>query len=155
MISYKYKLYKTDKTKHLDRLLRGGAFVESCAFHSENTIACITSMFQYSICRSILVSDISLRYCTRRTYRIIQRLDIAYRRFFDHLAKRPPKFKKAVDFCSIVFKQGGYFLNGNEFVVNKLKKKYKLSLSREYRGNIKRLTIKRNHLGEYSHYPMH
>ena len=27
MISYKYKLYRTDKTKHLDRLLREGAFV--------------------------------------------------------------------------------------------------------------------------------
>ena len=64
-------------------------------------------------------------------------------------AKRPPKFKNASDFCSAVFKQGGYALNGNELVVNKLKKKYKFSLSREYRGNIKRLTIKRNHLGEY------
>ena len=27
MISHKYKLYRTDKTKHLDRLLREGAFV--------------------------------------------------------------------------------------------------------------------------------
>ena len=27
MISYKYKLYKTDKTKHLDMLLCEGAFV--------------------------------------------------------------------------------------------------------------------------------
>ena len=151
MISYKYKLYKTDKTKHLDRLLREGVFVWNHAlsiqkryyllYHkyvsANNMQKHFSKRYKFSLLHSQSVQD------------IIQRLDIAYRRFFNHLAKRPPKFKKVVDFCSIVFKQGGYSLNGNELVVNKLKKKYKFSLSREYRGNIKRLTIKRNHLGEY------
>ena len=115
MISYKYKLYKTDKTKHLDRLLREGVFVWNHAlaiqkryyllYHkyvsANNMKKHFSKRYKFSLLHSQSVQD------------IIERLDIAYRRFFNHLAKRPPKFKKAVDFCSIVFKQGGYSLNGN------------------------------------------
>ena len=151
MISYKYKLYRTDKTKHLDRLLREGAFVWNHAlaiqkryYHLYHRYASAVNMQKHFSKRYKFV----LLY-SQSTQEIIQRLDMAYRRFFDHLAKRPPKFKNASDFCSVVFKQGGYALNGNELVVNKLKKRYRFSLSREYDGKIKRLTIKRNHIGEY------
>ena len=151
MISYKYKLYKTDKTKHLDRLLREGVFVWNHALSIQKRYYLLYHKY---VSANNMQKHFSKRYKfsllhSQSVQEIIERLDIAYRRFFNHLAKRPPKFKKAVDFCSIVFKQGGYSLNGNEFVVNKLKKKYKFSLSREYIGNIKRLAIKRNHLGEY------
>ena len=151
MISYKYKLYRTDKTKHLDRLLREGAFVWNRAlaiqkryyrlYHKYVSVVNMQKHFSKRYKFALLHSQ--------SAQEIIQRLDIAYKRFFDHIAKRPPKFRKAIDFCSVVFKQGGYALNGNELVINKLKKKYKFSLSREYSGKIKRLTIKRNHLGEY------
>lgn len=80
---------------------------------------------------------------------IIERLDASYKRFFDHKATRPPKFRKAKDFSSFVFKQCGYTLNGNVLTINKIKKKYKFSLSRNYEGRIKRIAIKRNSLGEY------
>lgn len=151
MISYKYKLYRTNKTKHLDRMLLDGAFVWNRALAIQKRYY---RLYHKYVSANNMQKHFSKRYKfpllhSQSVQEIIQRLDIAYLRFFNHLAKRPPKFKKAVDFCSIVFKQGGYSLNGNEFVVNKLKKKYKFSLSREYRGNIKRLTIKRNHLGEY------
>lgn len=151
MISYKYKLYRTDKTKHLDRLLREGAFVWNRAlaiqkryyrlYHKYVSVVNMQKHFSKRYKFALLHSQ--------SAQEIIQRLDIAYKRFFDHIAKRPPKFRKAIDFCSVVFKQGGYALNGNELVINKLKKKYKFSLSREYSGKIKRLAIKRNHLGEY------
>ena len=80
---------------------------------------------------------------------IIQRLDTAYNRFFKHIAKRPPKFKRAKDFVSFAFKQGGYVLNGNELIINKIRKRFRFSYSREYKGNIKMVRIKRSHLGEY------
>jgi putative transposase len=80
---------------------------------------------------------------------ILERLDFAYRRFFSHAARRPPKFHKEKYFSSIVYRQGGYSLNGNILTINRIKKRYKFSLSRPYDGKIKMLTIKRDNLGEY------
>ena len=118
MISYKYKLYKTDKTKHLDRLLREGVFVWNHALAIQKRYYLLYHKY---VSANNMQKHFSKRYKfsllhSQSVQEIIQRLDIAYSRFFNHLAKRPPKFKKAVDFCSIVFKQGGYSLNGNELI---------------------------------------
>jgi len=80
---------------------------------------------------------------------ILERLDSSYKRFFDHLATRPPKFHKSKDFASIVFKQCGYSLADNVLTINKINKRYKFIKSRDYEGRIKRVAIKRNSLGEY------
>lgn len=76
---------------------------------------------------------------------ICQRVDEAYKRFFKKLAKRPPKFKKAKDFSSFVLKQSGWKIKDNILTIGKVN--YKFSKSREYE-NIKRITVKRNKLGE-------
>ena len=86
---------------------------------------------------------------SQTTQEIIERLDTAYQRFFKKLAKRPPKFRRAIDFCSIVYKQGGFSLNGNVLTVNTIKKRFKFSYSRPYEGRVKRIAIKRSRLGEY------
>lgn len=79
---------------------------------------------------------------------IIERLDTAYNRFFKKLAQRPPKFKKTAEFVSIVYKQAGYKLYGNELILNR-KFRFKFSKSREYEGNIKRVIVKRSRVNEY------
>lgn len=80
---------------------------------------------------------------------VIERLDTAYSRFFDHIAKRPPKFKRAKDFSSIVFKQGGYKIEGNRLTINKIGKTFRFFLSRPYEGAIKRLVVKRDAIGDF------
>lgn len=151
MIAYKYKLYRSDKTKHLDRMLREACFVWNHAlalqkryyrlYHKYISIGKMKAHFAKRIHRNLLHSQ--------TTQEILERLDTSYQRFFEHLAKRPPKFRKAKDFTSIVFKQGGYSLNGNVLSINSIKKRFKFSLSRPYDGKVKTLTIKRNHLGEF------
>ncbi len=151
MISYKYKLYRTDKTKHLDKMLREACFVWNHALALQKRYYRIFGKyinanrlkihFAKRIKRSLLGAQ--------TVQEIIERLDISYKRFFEHLASRPPKFRKAKDFASIVYKQCGYGLCGNVFVENRSKKHYKFSKSREYEGNIKRVALKRNRLGEY------
>ena len=152
MISYKYKLYRTQKTKHLDKLLREACFVWNHALALQKRYYRMFGKyiganrmqkhFDKRIKRNILHSH------TRQE--ILQRLDMAYQRFFKHLAKRPPKFRKAKDFTSIVFKgSGGYSLNENVLTVNSIKKRFKFSLSRPYVGKVKTLTVKRSHLGEF------
>lgn len=151
MISYKYKLYRTNKTKILDRMLREACFVWNhaltlqkryyCLYHKHIGIGKMKAHFAKRIHRNLLHSQ--------TTQEILERLDTAYQRFFKRLAKRPPKFRKAKDFSSILFKQGGYSLNGNVLTVNNIKKRFKFSLSRPYDGKVKTLTIKRSHLGEF------
>lgn len=151
MISYKYKLYRTDKTKHLDKMLREAAFVWNHAlalqkryyrmYHKYIGSACMKAHFAKRISRNLLHSQ--------SVQEILERLDDAYKRFFKHLAARPPKFRRAKDFSSIVFKQGGYSLNGNVLTINRISKRFKFSLSRPYDGKVKTLTVKRSPLGEY------
>ena len=152
MISYKYKLYRTDRTKHLDRMLREACFVWNHAlalqkryyrlYHKYIGIGKMKAHFAKRVHRNLLHSQ--------TTQEILERLDTAYQRFFSRLAKRPPKFRKAKDFSSILFKgSGGYSLNGNVLTINSIKKRFKFSLSRPYDEKVKTLTVKRNHIGEF------
>ena len=151
MIAYKYKLYRTDKTKHLDKMLREAAFVWNHAlalqkryyqiYHKYIGIGRMKSHFVKHIVRCLLHSQ--------TVQEILERLDEAYIRFFKHLAVRPPKFKKAKHFSSFLFKQGGFKLDGNKIRINKISKTYKFSLSREYKGKVKTVKFKRSPLGEY------
>lgn len=151
MITYKYKLYKTHRFKHLDKMLAEACFVWNHALALQKRY--------YRLYGKYIPLFTMQAHQTKRIKRnllgaqtvqeIIERLDASYKRFFNHLAIRPPKFKKAKDFSSLVFKQDGYLLHDNVLTINKIKKKYKFSLSRDYEGNIKRVIIKCNRLGEY------
>lgn len=151
MISYKYKLYRTKKTKHLDKMLREAGYVWNHALALQKRYY---KLYHKYIPKFTMFKHFSKRYKptllhSHTVREILDRLDIAYKRFFKHDAKRPPKFKKASEFCSFVFKQGGYTLSGNKLVINKIKKSFKFSLSRPYDGKVKRVSVKRNKLGEY------
>ena len=76
-------------------------------------------------------------------------MDDAYKRFFKHLATRPPKFKRHKDFKSFVFKQGGFTLHGNVFHLNSVGKDYRFSYSRDYEGNVKTVRLKRSPKGDW------
>lgn len=77
---------------------------------------------------------------------ICQRFDESYKRFFKKLAKHPPKFKKFKNFNSFVMKSSGWKVQDNCLTINKVTK-FKFHKSRNYE-NIKRISIKRNKLGE-------
>ena len=151
MISYKYKLYRTDKTKHLDKMLREAAFVWNHALALQKRYYSMYNKYIGSArMKAHFVKHISRNLLhSQSVQEILERLDDAYKRFFNHLAARPPKFRRAKDFSSIVFKQGGYSLNGNVLTINRIRKRYKFSLSRPYGGKVKTLTVKRSPLGEY------
>ena len=86
---------------------------------------------------------------SQSTQEVLQRLDTAYTRFFKHIAKRPPKYKKTSDFTSFCYKQGGFSLCGNVFHVNSVKKDYRFSLCRPCEGKVKQVRVKRSHLNEW------
>lgn len=150
MQAFKYKLYKTKHTKHIDDMLREAAFTWNKALAMQKRYY---SLYGKYINRCHLQKWFDKRY--KRHYlgsqvrqEIIERLDTAYNRFFKKLAQRPPKFKKTAEFVSIVYKQAGYKLYGNELILNR-KFRFKFSKSREYEGNIKRVIVKRSRVNEY------
>lgn len=150
MRTYKYKLYVTRKTRHIDDMLREAAFTWNHALALQRRYY---SMFGRYIPKFTLMKWFDKRH--KRYYlgsqsrqEVIERLDTAYNRFFKKLAARPPKFKRAEDFASIVYKQSGYKIYGNELILNR-KFRFKFSLSREPEGNVKRIMVKRLRTGAY------
>lgn len=151
MLAYKFKLYTTKQTKHLDTMLVEASWVWNTCLRTQKRYYKIFGKYASS-------NDMQKHFCKRwkvkylhsqSVQEIIQRLDCAYQRFFKKLSARPPKFKKATEFSSFVFKQGGYKLVDNKLTINKIKKIYKFSKSRDIDGNIKQLIVKRNRLREY------
>ena len=86
---------------------------------------------------------------------IIMRLDKSYKRFFNKESKRTPKFKRKTDNISLEFKRkkGVYLdccsIHENYIRINVLNKKYKFFKSREYKGNITRVFLKKYNDGNY------
>ena len=151
MLTYEYKLYHSKRNRKLDAMLCEACFVWNHALALQKRY--------YSLCgKYCSVIDMQKHFAKRirrhllhsqSVQEILQRQDEAYKRFFKHLAKRPPKFKRAEQFQSIVWKQGGFKLNSNVFVVNSIKQHFQFSYSRPYEGKVKTVRIKRSHLGEY------
>lgn len=151
MIAYKYKLYRTVRTKHLENMLLEACFVWNHALAIQKRYYSIYK--KYVSCNRMqkhFAKRIDRRLLPSQTVQeILQRLDTSYQRFFSHTAKRPPKFKRAKEFSSFRFKRGGFKLSGNRFTVNKISKTYKFSLSRPYEGKVRTVAVKRSPLGEY------
>lgn len=78
---------------------------------------------------------------------ILKRLDTGYQRFFDGIAKRPPKFRSWRKPYSFTMCPSGYGFYGDK--VRIMDKHYRFNLSRPILGNIKTITIKEDSLGDF------
>lgn len=151
MITYRYKLYRNKHNRDLDQLLKEACFVWNHCLALQKRYYRIYKQY---IPLARMQHHFSTHYKMQNLHsqsrqEIIERLDAAYMRFFNHQSSRPPKFKRFDEISSIVFKQGGFKLKGNRLCINKLKRYYRFSLSRPYRGAVKRLSVKRSPLGEW------
>lgn len=150
-MTYTYKLYRSKRLAKLDAMLREACFVWNHALALQKRyyslfgkyVSCsrMKAYFAKRIVRRLLHSQ--------TTQEILERLDASYQRFFKRLSRRPPKFRKAREFSSIVYKQGGFKLNGNVLVVNSIRQHFQFSYSRPYEGKVRQIRIKRSRLGEY------
>jgi putative transposase len=167
---YKYRLYRCDKQ---DRTLRHKLFVASTIWNHfialQRRYYRLTGkyigyerMSKYVLklrksARFALWQDLHSQVCQN----VVRRVDDAYQRFFNKLAKHPPKFKKAQKYRSFTFPQSGYQLvkhNHNQpqangkftRVCSRLRidgMEYRFVQHRPMPGQIKTLTIKRDALG--------
>ena len=79
---------------------------------------------------------------------IAEKIDDGYKKFFKKQAKRPPTFRSWRKYKSITFKNTGWSLNGNEFVINSIGLRLRFHKSRELDGIIKTVTIKKDAVGD-------
>ena len=153
MISYKFKLYKSKKTKYLDATMCEACGVWNHALALQRRYYRLFGKFIPKFTLAKHMTKVWQRHClgSQSMQEVTERLDKSYSRFFKHKSKRPPKFKKAKDFTSFVFKQCGYKFEGNRvtLTVGGARHMFKFSKSREIVGNIKTVTVKRSHLNEY------
>ena len=150
-MTFEYKLYKTKKVAHLDDIKREACFVWNHALELQKRYYAVYGKY---ISSARMQKHFAKR--IRRTYmhsqsvqEVLQRLDTAYKRFFQHKAKRPPKLKSHKDFRSFVFKQGGFALVGNTFHLNSVKKDFRFSSSRPFKGNVKQVRLKLSPKGDW------
>ena len=151
MITYKYKLYRSKRNRHLDGMLAEACFVWNHCLALQRRYYAVYGKYASA---NDMKTHFAKRYKMQRLHsqsvqEVIERLDLTYQRFFKHLSKRPPKFKRREDMTSVVFKQGGFEVKGNALTINKIKRTFRFSLSRPMKGEVKRLSIKRSPLGEY------
>lgn len=150
MQTYKFKLYKTKKTKHIDNMLREAAFTWNYALAMQKRYYSLYGKYinKFQL-KKWFDKRIKRRYLGSQVRQeIILRLDKSYARFFKKTAKRPPKFKKSSDFISIVYSQYGYKVQDNRLILNK-RFCFKFSKSRDIHGNIKQVIVKRSKTNEY------
>lgn len=146
MITYEYNIYRSKNIKFIDLMLAECCFVWNHALALQRRYYKIYGEY---ISYSKMDKHFNKRFLRNLIHihtrqEILQRLDASFQRFFKKLSKRPPKFKRKEDFSSFVFKQGGgYKLNGNQLLINRIKKVFKFSYSRKYEGNINLVRIKR------------
>lgn len=123
MLTYRYKLYSSKRNRKIDAMLREACFVWNHALALQKRYYSLTGKYinlnrmQKHFAKRI----IRCRLHSQTVQEILERLDAAYQRFFQHLAVRPPKFKRAEQFRSFAYKQGGFKLNSNVLVLNSIK----------------------------------
>ncbi len=151
MMTYTYKLYRTKRTAKLDAMLREACFVWNHALALQKRYYVLYGKYISSVRMQKHFAKRIKRHLlhSQTVQEILQRLDVSYKRFFQRLSWRPPKFRKARDFSSIVYKQGGFKLSANVLVVNSIRQHFKFSYSRPYEGKVRQIRIRRSRLGEY------
>ena len=151
MITYKYKLYTSKRNRRLDGMLCEACFVwNHCLALQKRYYSLYGKYVNSNRMKTFFAKHYKMqRLHSQSVQEVIERLDLSYQRFFNHLSKRPPKFKRMDEMSSVVFKQGGFKVKGNVFRINKIDKSFRFSLSRPLRGEVKRLSVKRSPLGDY------
>lgn len=146
MISYKFKLCDSRKLKALDHMMAEAAFVWNHALALQKRYY---KLYGFYITATRMQKHFArhvkrCRLDAQTVQELLQRQDAAYRKFFKHENRRPPKFRRSADFTSFVFKQSGYKLYGNELIINKVSKRFKFFKSRDWDGRVKNVRVLRS-----------
>ena len=159
--TYKFKLYKSKKNKHLDDGINIAAAIWNycIAMHrryyrmyGKHLSANKLKMHITKVKKTLHPEWSALG--SQAIQDVVERVDRSYKAFFDHVKqkrsgrKSPPSFKKRSRYSSFTLKQAGYAFHVSCNRITIMGREYKYCKSRPIEGEIKTLTVKRNALGE-------
>jgi putative transposase len=158
--TYKFKLYKNKKNKHLDDGINIAASIWNycIAMHRRYYRLYGKHLSANKLKKHITKVKKTLHpewqaLGSQAIQDVVERVDRSYKAFFDHVKKKrhgrksPPSFKKRSRYSSFTLKQAGYAFHADNKVTI-MGREYKYCKSRPIEGDIKTLTVKRNALGE-------
>ena len=160
MKTYKYKMYTKTKDGHLDNQIdRFGIVYNHCiALHRRYYKLTGKSLNRYELTAHLARikhrpkwESIFEGLPSQAVQQIAERIDRAYKLFFRNLKHKvdtnPPKFKKVKKYASYTLKQCGYKFEGNKVKLNGIW--YGFHKSRDWKGKIKTVTVKRDRCGDF------
>jgi putative transposase len=158
MKTYKFKLYNDDDFKYLHEVIvTAGEIYNFC-------IKCYKGYYKHTgkylnkfelmkhITRIKKVNKYWSIVNSQSIQNIVERIDEGYKLFFKYCKKKkisPPSYCKISKYKSVTYKQNGFKFIDNTNVVILQGRKYRYHKSRDIKGDIKTLTLKRNPLGEF------
>lgn len=158
--TYKYKLYKSKKTKALDQQINiaAGIWNHCISLHKRYYRLYNKSLNRYQLDKHITKLKKQERFShwnkvgSQCIQDIPDRIDKSYKLFFRNqkagVRSAPPKFCSFRKYKSVTFKQAGWkLLEENKIRIGK--KVYKYSKSRDIEGKVKTVTVKRDSLGDF------
>ena len=163
--TYKYKLYRTKRTKHLTRIILTCAEIYNhcIALHKRYYKLYGHHLNKYRLQKHLTKLKRLPKYShwrqvpSQSIQDITDRINTAYERFFEYVRQKkqglkparvsPPTFKKPSKYKSFTLKQAGWRVEGNAIYIQG--RKYKFWLSRPIEGIIKTVTIKRDSVGDF------
>lgn len=161
MKTYKFKLYQSEHTSSLHRLINvAGLIYNHCiALHK-----CYYRLFRKHLNRYALQKHLTkLKKLAKFSYinelgsqavqDVTDRIERAFQLFFRNVKCKlrcsPPNFKKVRQYKSFTLKQAGWKLNEEEHTLTVNSRRYRYFQSRRISGKIKTVTIKRDGLGDF------
>ncbi len=161
-LTYRFKLYRSKRNKHLSRLIDVAASIynHAIALHKRYYRRFKKHLAANRLKKHLTKLKIKRKFKfwnqlnSQAAQDVIERIDRAYDLFFENLKKNSkrrvsmPNFKKREKYKSFTLKQTGYkFLRGNKIKIGK--RVYKFFKSRDIKGAVKIVTVKRDSLGDF------
>ena len=157
LLTYKYKLYRSKKTKHLDELINiaGNIYNHCIALHKRYYKLYHKSLNKFQLQKHLTKLKRLNKYQnwkhlgSQAIQQITERIDLAYQKFFKKQGGLP-SFKKSIKYKSFTLKGNvGYKLNGNVICLHGYDFKFSKNQTINFDDKIKTLTIKRDNLGAF------
>lgn len=159
--TYKYKLYTTDRTKHLDEMIEIARQIWNHSLALQKRYYRIYGKYVTANRMKTHLTKLKRmpkyrhwkKLGSQAAQDVVERLDRSYHAFFEWCKTRsgsrksPPKFRKKWKYRSFTLKQAGWSITGNEITIGGFH--YKFWLHRTYHGTVKTVTVKRSSYGEY------
>ncbi len=153
ILTIKQKLYRTKRTKHLDKLIGVAAEIYNHCIALHKKYYKVFGRYIDKMRMQAHIAKLKKIHPRWKTLdaqaiqNIVERIDFGYQKFFKKDNNRTPMFRNRRKYKSLTYKQTGWKVSGNQLTIQRML--YKFYKSRELLGAIKQVIVKRDYVGDW------